>query len=55
MHFKPFQAILDHVFFNFFGWLHPRKIQKSLKNIFHTFGLVGEGEYPSVEFSTLFF
>ena len=26
MHFKPFQAILDHVFFNFFGWALPRKI-----------------------------
>ena len=32
MHFKPFQAILDHVFFNFFGWLPPRKfLKKSLK------------------------
>ena len=24
-----FQAILDHVFFNFFGWLHQRKIRPS--------------------------
>ena len=31
MHFKPFQAILDHVFFNFFKWVGPRKIQKKLK------------------------
>ena len=30
MHFKPFQAILDHVFFNFFGWVLPRKIKKKL-------------------------
>ena len=28
MHFKPFQAILDHVFFNFLEWVPPAKIQK---------------------------
>ena len=37
MHFKPFQAILDHVFFNFFGWLHQRKIQKKFKKHFPHF------------------
>jgi len=31
MHFKPFQAILDHVFFNFFGWVPPAKIQKKVE------------------------
>ena len=31
MHFKPFQAILDHVFLNFFGWVPLRTFQKKLK------------------------
>ena len=31
MHFQPFQAILDHVFFNFFGWVPQAKIQKKVE------------------------
>ena len=31
MHFKPFQAILDHVFFNFFGWVPRENFKKKLK------------------------
>ena len=45
-------------FSTFLGGYTREKFKKSLKNIFHTFGLVGGwgwGSDPSVEFSTLFF
>ena len=31
MHFKPFPAILDRVFFNFFGWVPQRKIKEKVE------------------------
>ena len=60
MHFKPFQAILDHVFFStkfFFPRVPPfRFFQKNLK-IFPTFSKVMEIAlfWNYVEFSTFFF
>ena len=32
MHFKPFQAILDHIFSTFFGWVPRENFKKVEKH-----------------------